>query len=422
MLPLFIGFILFLSSNSAISATRPKAGSVCNKVGLTQIHKGLLYTCMKKSKKLIWSKGVIIKIAAPTVTKSPTTVVTPSPSPSPSAINSPSPTVTPSMPTIPKATPSPTVSRNSTALAAFNILQNNVTNNQLLSLSYEYGAALSTDIKDYVTELSDSAARRYSLFITTPKQVIVHMYTERDLEKYSDNSAFQSEELKFFTELWGKNPSIVNSAYGLPGSNYRSICKISKPMDCTGVTGQAGAAIPSRATLATLDYLNRGVVPHEMFHVIQDLYLYGAGGAFYLTQNDKDRAMPPTFREGGAVFMAFASGYQTFENYEKALSAVKSWNYADFSKELKSIQSPDDVVKLLVRLEKLDRSSRPEYLVGAVLHEWLIASYGLDKYITLIQKHNHTIAFAEIFKSVYGLPLIDVYRQAADHIYTRITQ
>ena len=223
MLPLFIGFILFLSSNSAISATRPKAGSVCNKVGLTQIHKGLLYTCMKKSKKLIWSKGVIIKIAAPTVTKSPTTVVTPSPSPSPSAINSPSPTVTPSMPTIPKATPSPTVSRNSTALAAFNILQNNVTNNQLLSLSYEYGAALSTDIKDYVTELSDSAARRYSLFITTPKQVIVHIYTERDLEKYSDNSAFQSEELKFFTELWGKNPSIANVPIVTSG---KAVCRI----------------------------------------------------------------------------------------------------------------------------------------------------------------------------------------------------
>ena len=42
-------------------AASPKPGSKCSKVGASVLSKGLKFTCIKKSGKLVWSKGVAIK-------------------------------------------------------------------------------------------------------------------------------------------------------------------------------------------------------------------------------------------------------------------------------------------------------------------------------------------------------------------------
>jgi cytochrome b involved in lipid metabolism len=65
------------------SSASVKAGAACKKAGLTNITGGFKYTCLKKSGKLTWSKGVAVKPSAkPSVTAKPSasaTVATTSP-------------------------------------------------------------------------------------------------------------------------------------------------------------------------------------------------------------------------------------------------------------------------------------------------------------------------------------------------------
>ena len=89
----------------AFSATPPKAGQKCTSLNKKQAYKNYQYTCVKKSGKLVWSKGVLVKketpsAAAPTSSSSPATIPSidpmPSPSPTPSALPSQKPTASPS--------------------------------------------------------------------------------------------------------------------------------------------------------------------------------------------------------------------------------------------------------------------------------------------------------------------------------------
>ena len=78
---LVLSLVLSLSHTPAYSATPPQAGSICSKQGITKTYKGEIYKCKKVKGKLVWSKGKVVKQAAPVA--------------SPSAIPSPSPTTTP---------------------------------------------------------------------------------------------------------------------------------------------------------------------------------------------------------------------------------------------------------------------------------------------------------------------------------------
>ena len=75
-LALVLSIVVAPGSSAAI-----KAGASCKKAGLINITGGLKYTCVKKSGKLVWGKGVAVKASAkPTVTPTakPTASATPS--------------------------------------------------------------------------------------------------------------------------------------------------------------------------------------------------------------------------------------------------------------------------------------------------------------------------------------------------------
>jgi len=361
-----------IQANAAV-----KAGAKCTKVGQVKKSQGKTYRCTKAGKKIVWKKQST-------------------------------------------ASPNASTQENATALKAFGIVNSSGEVQSKVKVTFELGENVAQDIKSEVVLYTERAARIYSRFVDSPKEIIVHVYSEKDMAKYSDNILFAHEELKPWLDWFAKDANLRDSAYGHPGHNYRSVCKISQPTVCTGVTGQAGVLYPSRSSLKFLNYMNRSVAPHEMFHVIQDYYLYGAEGSFYIPQSSLDSAMPPVFREGGGVFFAFARGYETFKEYELGFASVMDWMKKDYAKDIYSLRTTEDVERLLVRLENLDRSSRTEYAVGAALHEWLIANYGLEKYINLTQSHSHKLKFSDVFASVYGMSLSDLYKQAASHVLQRI--
>ena len=88
-LALVLSIVVAPESSAAI-----KVGASCKKAGLINITGGLKYTCVKKSGKLVWGKGVAVKASAkPTAT--PTAKPVASTAPSASASAAPKPSVTP---------------------------------------------------------------------------------------------------------------------------------------------------------------------------------------------------------------------------------------------------------------------------------------------------------------------------------------
>ena len=90
-LALVLSIVVAPESSAAI-----KVGASCKKAGLTSITGGFKYTCVKKSGKLVWGKGVAVKPSAkPTVTPTARPVASASAAPSASASTTPKPSVTP---------------------------------------------------------------------------------------------------------------------------------------------------------------------------------------------------------------------------------------------------------------------------------------------------------------------------------------
>ena len=89
-LALVLSIVVAPESSAAI-----KVGASCKKAGLTSITGGLKYTCVKKSGKLVWGKGVAVKASAkPTVTPTAKPAVSAAPTASASAAAKPSVTPT----------------------------------------------------------------------------------------------------------------------------------------------------------------------------------------------------------------------------------------------------------------------------------------------------------------------------------------
>ena len=67
-----VAVVLLLALTTPLQAATPKAGAKCTKAGSTATASGMKFTCIKSGSKLVWNKGVAIKVAAPTPSPTPT--------------------------------------------------------------------------------------------------------------------------------------------------------------------------------------------------------------------------------------------------------------------------------------------------------------------------------------------------------------
>ncbi len=405
-----VGVILLFILAAPVNAAAPKAGTKCTKKNSTATSSGKLFTCIQSGKKLVWNKGVLLPKPTPTPSPSsskPTAIADP--------IGSVGSTTTP--------TPTPTVAPvfiNTVAKQAFEMIQTAKQQNSNLILTYEVQNFVPKDVADRVRQNTENAVRLYSTFLDSSRQVIIHVYTEKDLPSMSDRDIFKNrDDLKFFADWWSKDPATVNSAFGYPGSFLKEGCSAGGQAQCAGKAGHAGVAYPSRASSKTLDTFNLSVVPHEFFHVIQDFYRYKGEPAYFVTEESKDFSMPSLFREGGATFMQMAASHNEIEQSEAVFKFSKDWMLKEYSREITAVETAEDLVALLVNLESGDRSPR-SYALGAAFHEWLLVNHGLNKFVLLTKNHVIGKSFKDLFSETYGITLIEAYRKASPHILARI--
>jgi M6 family metalloprotease-like protein len=67
---LAIGGVLLISLATPVNAAAPKAGATCTKKNATATSSGKLYTCILSGKKLVWNKGVAVKVSPSPTSKS----------------------------------------------------------------------------------------------------------------------------------------------------------------------------------------------------------------------------------------------------------------------------------------------------------------------------------------------------------------
>lgn len=102
MVGLFGAAMTFISG-AAVAAEAPKLK--CTRVGQTVIYRNQKFTCIKKSGKLVWGKGVPVPVKSASPKPSPTASPSASASPTPSPSTSASPSATPSASATPTFTP-----------------------------------------------------------------------------------------------------------------------------------------------------------------------------------------------------------------------------------------------------------------------------------------------------------------------------
>jgi cytochrome b involved in lipid metabolism len=108
------------------SSAAVKAGATCKKAGQVKTTSGKKFTCVKKSGKLVWNKGVAVKKSAKpstTATTKPTTSTSAAPSAAATPAAKPTPAVTPAAKPTPAVTPEAKPTTATTVAAGYTMAQ-----------------------------------------------------------------------------------------------------------------------------------------------------------------------------------------------------------------------------------------------------------------------------------------------------------
>jgi hypothetical protein len=149
---------------------------------------------------------------------------------------------------------------------------------------------------------------------------------------------------------------------------------------------------------------------HEITHVLQTHRSNSIG---------YDNNMPPTLWEGSAVLFGAGIPMSNVAWYSDELDHQLMRFVSNFAKKV-PMKSESDAVNLLITAEKTNSEISVEagYYVGAILFEWLIAKYGVEKYLDLLDATATAPSFNDAMTKTYGLGKDEMYKKAAPYVLT----
>ena len=154
---------------------------------------------------------------------------------------------------------------------------------------------------------------------------------------------------------------------------------------------------------------------HEFVHVVQDYFL-GPDRTNW-SEVTADKQSYAHFREGSANTIGYALGLPNLGWY----SDISDWWVWKFSNQFgswKPVKTEKDVVELLTACESRFPNEAHElsYPMGSLLYEWLIGTYGLDSYISLLKNQIKYQDFGDNIKASLGITKTELYEKAAPYI------
>ena len=401
---------LLLTVMPATLAVTPKSGVACKKLGNSSIYQGKKFTCVKSGKKLVWSKGVLLKrnsdvAPIPAPTNSSSQILTPTPTPTPTPTKS-----------EPSEYEKNLSAFESVSRKSFNLIRESwPTKSEKLTIKYHFTENFPKDILDEWKLQASRSVDFYDQFIDSKQIFNVYFVTNKDQAWVEDLGFWNPENFTFF-QYWEKGLELSNCQGAMA---WFLIRKGSTEPELHG-----GIAISSAATYKNMSPWCQHVISHEMFHAVQDYWLSSKqGNRGFASRDAYDLVEMPIFREGSADAISTAIGQP---NYERYLAAFKS-RFGELFKGsvplLAAIKDEDELVGYLKKAEirsQFSEAHEASYFLGMTLFEYAIANYGLNKFIDLVKKQNQNIPFREAFQAVYGFPIDDMYRKSAGHILNAI--
>ena len=154
---------------------------------------------------------------------------------------------------------------------------------------------------------------------------------------------------------------------------------------------------------------------HEFVHVVQDYFL-GADRSNW-SEATADKQSYAHFREGSANTIGYALGMPNLGWYSD-VSDWWVWKFSNQYSNWKPIKTERDVIDLLVACESRFPYEAHElsYPMGSLLYEWVIGSYGLDAYVSLLKNQIQYKDFGDNIKASLGMTKTELYEKAAPYI------
>jgi hypothetical protein len=405
--------VIFLGTSLTFTAfANTKAGSACKKLGQINTSAGKKYTCITKGTKLVWNKGKRITASMPT--------------PSPKA-------------TLAKIDDSISIPRGITYRYVNGVLERQAhlsgkffttdsrdvsTFDPIRVKAYEEirakvtGAAhpnliFNWDVKpDFPSELANyskdyvkAAASFWGWVFKEPLTVPAQLVTEQDLEWQKKQELTFSDTVEILTLF--KTPGFKQQKAWMGGGAHYWY---QNSRDYSLLNFQA----PSYATTSNMNS-NWVMVPaHEVTHIIQDYYRKG------IIQSDKnsyDLRTNATFQEGTATLFGYALSMKNLGWYSDGLDEYLYGNFK-YDKYWKPVNTVNDVVKILEETEMRTNNSthQSSYPIGAMLYEWVIAKYGFDSYIKILENLPKHTNFSDTLKASLGISKSELYQNSAPYI------
>jgi hypothetical protein len=366
--------LLILALNPSIAANSPKSGQICSKQGLSKTYKNMKYTCIKSGKKLIWSKGVLVRQATANTTESS--------KPAPTPISTPSPET--------KEVFTPWSTKFTTQVMSDKAFESFATwskeqvgrpkNHQVLVQTYP--ASFDSSLIQELKALDDFTSGIFSQFMKSKSVTVLG-----------------------FDEEW-----VISQINGTGGHLRNMQGRCNEPTGpyyvCINRESHFGIVIVENCKMPknSVSSCQLGVHPHEYFHLIQINTADNIQGPFwdYGDENSKN-AFPHWLVEGSAEFVASATTAMFKNAKYEDLRLVTLLGGPSMSMSYALIDYE------FYRVNSAIRDNLHSYNIGHVATEYIVASIGFQKFMDIWKDYAITRNFDTSFEKVTGRSIATFY-------------
>lgn len=380
--------ILVGTSIPAYSVPQVKPGTTCKILKQSVVSQGKTFTCVKAGKKLVWDKGVVqVKpaVSVPQVKPSPTPITTPAPTAAPI---------------------------NPIRVAAYKSVQAHKCNSSHPNFTYsrESGASIPEATKKAMDELFERDMNCFTDLLDNPVTLKAFYLTEKDEEfvKKTVEPALTQNDVAHLNQIMDE----------MKGGKW-------------GSEGTAGGFVAWAQDHKSINFVlhltnnykwsevSSKLVSHEFAHVLQ---LAIRTKIPLKTNEDWYKQIPAYFVEGGAETLGYLFEMKTID----VLDAQMKKSQEEFSRDpqnasYKRVSSDSDMaVKMQeLTLPTAEGALGMQYPVGALMCEYLVATYGFDKYLQILKNTGTYSDFKENLSNTIGISQEQFFKDAAPYVYSQ---
>ena len=271
---------------------------------------------------------------------------------------------------------------------------------------YDIRPSFPTVLIDYTKRELSGAAALWNDFFLPGTRVRVSLVTEKDREYIKNDRWLQLNLPASFDRFDGK----MERPFITGGGGY---------WDRDGDwTGNIYLGTASYLDLTYINYEWPQVARHEFFHVVQDYAMFKNRRARPSSESAYNKLQPLHFREGGANIVGHLTSFRNSGWSSDAINWYLWSRRRCCGDGWISVQTTDDAVRMMIATEEREPSQAFEmsYALGAVMYEWLIATFGLDGFKKLLNQLATAPSFDVALQNSVGLTQSEFYAKCAPYV------